>query len=45
VVDEFGFFGAKLVDVVAGESGERVVEDAAGTLGADSESIRIRSGW
>jgi hypothetical protein len=31
VVDEFGLFGAKLVDAVARESGERVVEDAAGS--------------
>ena len=42
MVDELGLFGAKLVDAVAGESGERVAKDAAGTLEADSELVADR---
>jgi hypothetical protein len=42
VVDELGLFGVKLVDAVAGDSGERVVEDPAGTLGADAELVADR---
>jgi hypothetical protein len=33
VVDEFGFFDAKLVDAVAGESGERVAKVWGSSIG------------
>jgi hypothetical protein len=42
VVDEFGLFGAKLINALPGDSGERVMEDPAGTLGADSELVADR---